>query len=98
MKTACFCGLQNVSSGRAVSVCLSSLASTLYYNDNKLIIFYYQNCCSIFSLMTKVHRVLSVVDQMRQYNFKVILFTNSNDDDDDDDDDDEDDHNMKTIN
>ena len=97
MKTASFCGLQNVSRGRAVNVCLSSLASTPYYNDNKLIIFYYQNYCSIFSLMTKVHRVLSVVDQMRQYNFKVILFTNTNDDDDDDKDDDDDNDDDNNI-
>ena len=37
--------------------------------------------------------MLSVMDQMRQYNFKVILFTNTNDDDDDDDHDDNDDDN-----
>ena len=47
--------------------------------------------------MTKVHRVLSVVDQMRQYNFKVILFTNTNDDDDDDEDDHDDNDDDNNI-
>ena len=37
--------------------------------------------------------MLSVVDQMRQNNFKVILFTNTNDDDGDHDDEDDDDDN-----
>ena len=40
---------------------------------------------------------LSVVEQMCQYNFTVILFTYSNNDDDDDDGDNDDDNNIIII-